>query len=58
MRHLAQTDFTALAELRFALQRAYHVQFASRGTGFGAAQEAALKLKKTMVLLAEAYWAA
>lgn len=41
--------------LQAALLRARHVFVVGRGTGFGAAQEIALKLKETSALHAEAY---
>lgn len=45
----------APAGLQPALLRARHVFVVGRGTGFGAAQEIALKLKETSALHAEAY---
>ena len=42
-------------KLASALLRAQHVYVIGRGTGFGAAQEVALKLKETCALHAEAY---
>lgn len=43
------------ADLRHALLRAQHVYVIGRDTGFGAAQEIALKLKECCALHAEAY---
>jgi glucosamine--fructose-6-phosphate aminotransferase (isomerizing) len=44
-----------LAEISAALLRAQHVYVIGRGSGYGTAQEVALKLKETCVLHAEAY---
>ena len=55
MAALATQDFPDLKHLQSALLRADHVYVVGRGTGFGAAQEVALKLKETAALHAEAY---
>ena len=55
MASLAKKNFPELEQLQSALLRADHVYVVGRGTGFGAAQEVALKLKETAALHAEAY---
>ena len=55
MQALARWDCPDLQPLQAALLRANHVYIVGRGTGFGAAQEIALKLKETAALHAEAY---
>ncbi len=55
MTALSKQDFPELRQLQAALLRANHVYVVGRGTGYGAAQETALKLKETAALHAEAY---
>lgn len=52
---LAGAAHPKAAELQAALLRAQHVYVIGRDTGFGAAQEVALKLKECCALHAEAY---
>ena len=52
---LGGLDPAAHDRLRAALLRARHVYVVGRDTGFGAAQEIALKIKETCALHAEAY---
>ncbi len=51
----AKTDHPKAADLQSALLRARHVYVIGRDTGYGAAQEVALKLKECCALHAEPY---
>lgn len=52
---MAETSLPQMPDLLAALLRASHVYVIGRDTGFGAAQELALKLKECCALHAEAY---